>query len=143
KVIATFSEPVTASSITMTLTGPSGSVSGAVAYDSATTTATFTPTSPLATSTSYTAAVSGARDAAGNVMASVTWSFTTAAPAPPPPDQGPGGPVLVINNSSTSASQFSPFTAEILRTEGLNEFATVDLSTVTASVLSQYDTVLL
>jgi hypothetical protein len=143
KVTATFSEPVTASSITMTLTGPSGSVPGTVAYDPATSTATFTPTSPLATSTSYTAAVSGARDAAGNVMAPVSWSFTTAAPPPPPPDQGPGGPVLVIKSSSTSASQFSPFAAEILRTEGLNEFATADLSTVTASMLSGYDTVLL
>jgi hypothetical protein len=143
KVTATFSEPVTASSITMTLTGPSGAVPGTVDYDSATTTAGFAPTSALAASTSYTATVSGARDPAGNVMAPVSWSFTTAAPPPPPPDQGPGGPVLVIKNSSTSASQFSPFTAEILRTEGLNEFATADLSTITASVLNQYDTVLL
>ncbi len=142
-VTVTFSEPVTASTIAMTLTGPSGTVAGSVAYDSPTRTATFTPSSALAYSASYTANVSGAADPAGNVMSPVSWSFTSAAPPPPPLDQGPGGPVLVIKNSSTSASQFSPFAAEVLRAEGLNEFATADLSTVTASVLNQYDVVLL
>jgi len=101
------------------------------------------PTAALATSASYTVTVSGAADPAGNVMSDVSWSFTTAGPAPPPPDQGPGGPVLVIKNSAPTASQFTPFTAEILRTEGLNEFATADLSTVTATMLNQYDVVLL
>ena len=146
-VSATFSEPVTpvppASTVTMTLTGPSGAAAGTVSYDTATTTVKFTPTGALANSTSYTAAVSGAKDAAGNVMAPISWSFTTAAPPPPPPDQGPGGPVLVIKNSAAGASQFTPFTAEILRTEGLNEFATADLSTVTSTVLGQYDVVVL
>ena len=142
-VTATFSEPVTASGLAMTLTGPSGAVAGATAYDAATSTATFTPAAALATSTGYTASVSGARDAAGNVMAPVTWSFTTAAPPPPPPDQGPGGPVLVIKSAATGAGGFTPFLAEVLRTEGLNEFATADLSTVTASTLSGYDVVLL
>src|SRR5262249_251023 len=107
------------------------------------TTATFTPTSALANSTSYTASVSGAADLAGNVMSPVSWSFSTAGPPPPPPDQGPGGPVLVITSSATGASPFSSYTAESLRAEGLNEFATADLSTVTAAVLNQYDVVLL
>jgi hypothetical protein len=49
----------------------------------------------------------------------------------------------VIKNSAPTASQFTPFAAEMLRTEGLNEFATADLSTVTATVLSQYDVVVL
>ena len=142
-VSATFSEPVTASSVSMTLTGPSGAVAGTTVYDAGSSTATFTPTAALANSTAYTIAVSGARDAAGNVMAPVSWSFTTAAPPPPPPDQGPGGPVLVIKSSAAGASGFTPFLAEVLRTEGLNEFATADLSAVTASVLSQYDVVLL
>jgi hypothetical protein len=142
-VSATFSEPVTASTIVMSLTGPSGSVPGTVAYNAATTTVTFTPTAALATSTAYTAALTGARDTAGNVMAPATWSFTTAAPPPPPPDQGPGGPVLVVKSAASGASGFTPFLAEVLRTEGLNEFATTDLSAVTASVLAQYDVVLL
>ncbi len=48
---------------------------------------------------------------------------------PPPPDEGPGGPILVISNS---ANPFSRYYAEILRAEGLNEFAVTDLSTVNA-----------
>jgi len=140
-VTATFSEPV--SNVTLGLTGPGGAVAGATAYDPATTTATFTPTAPLADSTSYTASVSGARDGAGNQMAPVSWSFTTAAPAPPPPDQGPGGPVLVIRNPTAPASQFTPFAAEVLRAEGLNEFATANLAAVTASTLAGYDVVVL
>ncbi|MFI7544407.1 DUF4082 domain-containing protein [Actinoplanes sp. NPDC049599] len=142
-VVATFSEPVTASGIAMTLTGPSGVVTGTTTYDAGAGAATFTPAAALATSTGYTASVSGARDAAGNVMTPVTWSFTTAAPPPPPPDQGPGGPVLVIKSAATGAGGFTPFLAEVLRTEGLNEFATADLSAVTASMLNSYDVVLL
>ncbi len=140
-VSATFSEPVTPATVVITLNP--GAVAGTLAYDAATTTSTFTPNSPLATSTTYTVAVSGAKDAASNTMTPVSWSFTTAAPPPPPPDQGPGGPVLVIKNSVAGASQFTPFTAEILRTEGLNEFATADLSTVNSTVLGQYDVVVL
>ncbi|MFI5894012.1 DUF4082 domain-containing protein [Actinoplanes sp. NPDC051513] len=142
-VTASFSEPVTASTIVMSLTGPSGAVTGATAYDAAGATATFTPGSALAYSTTYTASVSGARDAAGNQMTPVTWNFTTAAAPPPSSDQGPGGPVLVIRSSASGAGGFTPFLNEVLRTEGLNEFAAADLSTVTASTLSQYDVVLL
>ena len=61
-------------------TAPTSAVAGDHRrYDAATRTATFTPTAALATSTAYTATVSGAKDAAGNTMAPVTWSFTTAA----------------------------------------------------------------
>ena len=42
---------------------------------------TFIPSAPLAPNTTYTARISGAKDAAGNVMAPFSWSFTTA-PAP-------------------------------------------------------------
>ncbi|MDI6101743.1 DUF4082 domain-containing protein [Actinoplanes sp. NEAU-A12] len=140
-VTATFNEPVTAAAVA--LTGPSGAVAGSTSYDSATSSVVFTPSAALAYSTSYTATVSGARDAAGNVMTSATWSFTTAAAPPPPPDQGPGGPVLVIKSSVSGASGFTSFTAEVLRAEGLNEFATAELSTVTPAVLGQYDVVLL
>ena len=51
--------------------------------------------------------------------------------------------MLVVKNSSSPAGQFTPFTAEILRTEGLNEFAVADLSAVTATLLNQYSVVLL
>ncbi len=142
-VTATFSEPVVASSVVMSLSGPSGTVAGTTSYDANAGMATFKPTAALATSTGYTITVSGAKDVAGNVMTPVSWSFTTAAPPPPPVDQGPGGPVLVIKSSVSGASGFTPFVAEVLRNEGINEFATADLSTVTASVLAQYDVVLL
>ena len=81
-----------------------------------------------------------AKDAAGNTMAPVTWRFTTAAPPPPPPDQGPGGPVAIVTSSS---NPYSKYLAEILRTEGLNEFSNVDLSDLSAATLSSYDVVVL
>ncbi len=56
------------------------------------------------------------------------------------PNTGPGGPVLVIHSSS---NPFSLYTAEILRAEGLNEFAVMDISLVTATVLNNYDVVVL
>jgi hypothetical protein len=81
-VTATFSEPVQSGTIGFTLSGPGGAVPAAVTYDGPSQTATLNPNADLATSTSYTATVSGARDTAGNPMtAPVSWSFTTAAAA--------------------------------------------------------------
>ena len=99
-------------------------VAGTVGYDAATRTATLTPGARLATSTTYTATVSGGaggvKDAAGNALAADrTWTFTTAAPPPPPPDQGPGGPILVV---ASAGDPFGRYYAEILRAEGLNAF---------------------
>ncbi|GAA2418064.1 hypothetical protein GCM10010191_30870 [Actinomadura vinacea] len=75
-----FDEPVQGGTIQFTMTGPGGTqVDGAVSYNPDTRTATFTPTSPLAWTTKYTATVQGAKDLAGNAMAGArTWSFTTA-----------------------------------------------------------------
>jgi len=56
-------------------------VAGTIGYDSATRTATFTPGAALMAATTYSVTVSGATDSAGNTMAPVTWSFTTAASA--------------------------------------------------------------
>jgi methionine-rich copper-binding protein CopC len=78
-VTATFSEAVQSSTIKMTLSGPNGSVSGSLDYDSPSRKATFTPGAPLAASTTYTVNVSGAKDLADNTMDPVSWSFTTAA----------------------------------------------------------------
>ena len=91
----------------------------------------------LGSSTTYTMTVnggaSGVADTAGNRLAADrTWTFTTAA-FPPPPDSGPGGPILVITKSS---NPFSQYYAEILRAEGLNEFALADISTVSAATLA-------
>src|SRR4051812_49418155 len=82
KATATFSEAVQQSTIKFELKAPDGTaVPANMTYDSATRTATLAPSAPLASSTTYTAAVSGAQDAAGNTMSPVTWSFTTAAPS--------------------------------------------------------------
>jgi hypothetical protein len=56
-----------------------------MSYDSSSRTVTLTPSAALATSTNYTASLSGAKDAAGNTMAATAWSFTTAAVTPTPP----------------------------------------------------------
>jgi hypothetical protein len=84
-VTATFSkamDPSTINTTTFTLTGPSGSVSGTVAYIAATNVATFTPASPpgLAVSTTYTATITtGTADTFGNhLAANFVWTFTTA-----------------------------------------------------------------
>ena len=79
---ATFSEAVDSTSITMSLTGPSGAVPGTRTYDPASRSVTLAPASALAASTTYSVSVSGAQDPAGNTMVPVTWLFTTAA-APP------------------------------------------------------------
>ena len=80
---AIFSEPMdplTITNLTFTLTGPGTTpVLGTVTYSG--TTATFTPTVNLAPSTLYTSTITtGARDLAGNPLASnYVWTWTTAA----------------------------------------------------------------
>ena len=82
---ATFSEamdPSTINAMTFLLrsTLSGAAVSGTVAYNPATFTATFTPSSPLMGATTYTATITtGARDVAGNPLAaSRSWTFITA-----------------------------------------------------------------
>ena len=78
-VTATFSEAVQASTISFNLQDPSGTtVSASVSYNSSNYTVTLTPSSSLAYATTYTATISGAQDLAGNVMSTVSWSFTSA-----------------------------------------------------------------
>ena len=150
-IIATFSEAVNATTVsgaTVELRDSSGALVPAnVIYDGPSRSAMLDPTAGLAYSTTYTATVHGGatdpriKDLSGNAMASnFTWSFTTSAPPPPPPNDGPGGPILVV---SSTGNPFSRYYAEILRAEGLNAFAAIDLSIVTASTLAAYDVVIL
>jgi len=63
------------------------------------------------------------------------------APVPPPhPDEGPGGPLLIV---AASTGGFSRYLAEILRTEGLNEFLATDISRMDAALLAGHDLVIL
>lgn len=137
-VTATFSEAVTADSVSLTLADAGGSVAGTVTYDSTSRTATLKPSASLKASTTYSASAS-ATDTAGNAMtAPATWSFTTA--APPPPSTTMSGPVLVV--APTGAS-FAGYLPEILKTEGLNAFTKGDLSALNATDLAKYDVVVL
>jgi hypothetical protein len=82
KVVATFSEDMTAATLsgtTFTVTDPSGAVAGEVTYADDVDTAIFTPTATLAASTIYTATITtGAKDLAGNPLeADKGWTFTT------------------------------------------------------------------
>ncbi|MDT8446622.1 MAG: Ig-like domain-containing protein [bacterium] len=79
-IAAIFSEylnPATVSSTTFTVKAGTAAVSGTVSYLGYT--ATFTPTSNLATSTVYTATLTtGLKDLAGNALAaSKSWTFTS------------------------------------------------------------------
>ncbi|MBH8555795.1 DUF4082 domain-containing protein [Nostocaceae cyanobacterium CENA357] len=91
---ATFSEPIdpaTINSSTFELRNAGSTlISATVTYDEASLTATLTPSSPLASSTTYNATVKGGatdprvKDLAGNALAAnFTWSFTTTSTAPP------------------------------------------------------------
>ena len=85
--VATFGtamNPATINAATFTLTGPgAASVAGQVTYDAPSRAAIFTPSSPLALSTSYTATIkTGAQDLFGNPTAKqFGWTFITAAVA--------------------------------------------------------------
>ena len=86
-ITVTFSESVQASSITSStfvLKDPSNNtVTATVSYNDTTHAATLQPSSPLANSTTYTATISGATDAAGNTMTGpFSWSFTTTTTPP-------------------------------------------------------------
>jgi hypothetical protein len=79
-ITATFSEPVTASTISFVIEDPNNNVvPSTTSYNSNTNAATLTPKAALNASTTYTATLSGATDANGNVMSPVSWSFTTGA----------------------------------------------------------------
>ena len=150
-VSATFSEAISAVSVSGSSfelrDNTNALVAAAVSYDALARTALLTPANALAYSTTYTATLKGGsldpriKDLAGNALAAdVSGSFTTTAPPPPPPTDGPGGPILVI---SRAANPFSRYYAEILRAEGLNEFSAMDVSLVDATVLNNYDVVIL
>ena len=144
-ITASFSEAIASSTLTPTTftlqAGNNPAVSATLSYNASTFTATLTPASALAAGTAYTARIvggpTGVADLAGNRLASdVVWSFTTRTS----PAQGPGGPILVV---ASTANPFTTYYAEILRAEGVNAFATLDVNTVQDATLASYDVVLL
>ena len=105
---AVFSEAVQQATIAIELRGPGSTlVPATTTYDAATRTVTLDPNANLATNTSYTATVSGARDTAGNQMAPVSWSFTTEAPDTTAPTltnrtPAPGATGVAVNANTTA-----------------------------------------
>lgn len=82
-VQATFAKPVNAASVALSvMTGGGQSVAGATAYDSGTRRATFTPTSPLAGGTTFTASLTAKSVDDVDMADPEIWSFTTADTAP-------------------------------------------------------------
>ncbi len=84
---AVFSERIDPATLLFTLLGPSGAISGTVAYVPATRRASFTPASFLLPYTPYTATIAGTlEDLYGNPMgADYGWSFTTGPADTSPP----------------------------------------------------------
>ena len=120
-ITATFSEAMNASTITsatFSATGPgAAAVPGTVSYNSSTNTATFAPSSALAAGTAYTATVTtGAKDAAGNAMASnKVWSFTTAAAssAQLAPALGTASAFVVLAGSTVTSTGATALTGDL------------------------------
>ena len=122
-------------------------VPATVSYSVINRTATLTPATALIHSSVYTATVKGGvadprvKDLAGNALENdYVWTFSTADPPPPPPTEGPGGPVLLI---SAAANPFSRYPVEILRAQGFNAFTAMDVSEVSASIMNDYDVIIL
>ena len=100
-VIANFSEPILATSVTpstFTLTAGGNAVAGTREVNGST--VTFTPTSLLAYGTTYTATLTtGVQDVAGNeLVLARSWTFTTV-PNPPPTVMAVTPPSLATNVS--------------------------------------------
>ncbi|MEX5631248.1 DUF4082 domain-containing protein [Parafrankia sp. FMc2] len=80
-VTATFSEDITAGSASLVLRDAANAVvPSAVAYNATDRRITLTPNATLPSGSTFTAVLSGASDAEGNVMNPAMWSFTTAGP---------------------------------------------------------------
>jgi hypothetical protein len=121
-VNATFSEammPGTIITANFTLTGLGGdTVIGVVTYNSLTDIATFTPSSPLALDTKYTATITtGAEDLAGNALLSnYVWSFTTSTLAelsPPPVALGAAADFVILAGGAITDVPASVITGDV------------------------------
>ncbi len=141
-VSATFSEPVQASTITFTLKNGVNTVGSTVNYDPATKSVELVPTSNLAASTTYTASLSGAQDLSGNVMTTLTWTFTTAAsPGTTPPAvtaETPAPNALLVATNSTVTATFNE--AVTSSTVNASNFVLKNSSGTTVAATVSYNT---
>ncbi len=109
-VTATFNQSVVGSSITTSdfvLKDPNNkTVTATVSYNDSNHTATLTPSGPLAAGVTYTATISGVKDAAGSIMtAPVSWSFTITATVPTVISHTPAsGATGVVHRTTVTAT---------------------------------------
>src|SRR3989338_2403219 len=101
-ITVTFSETIDSSSFNLTLSDGGGNIAGTTTTNNAV--VTFTPSSSLSYSTTYTATISsGVQDTAGNAMASnYTWSWTTASNTTASDTTAPSSPTISINSGASS-----------------------------------------
>lgn len=124
-------------------TSTGASVTGSTSLDSNTGSLVFTPNSPLASSTAYVLSIaSSLKDVFGTNFSGTDYSlnFTTGAAWNTSLNDGKGGPILVVTSTT---NKFSTYTAEILRSEGINYFEVADISTLNSDLLADYTYVLL
>ena len=118
-VVATFSEamnPATINATTFTLAASGTPVAGTVTYVVSSDVATFTPTSPLALNTLYTATITtGAQDLNGDSLASnYVWTFTTAVnPCQPPVPLGSACTFGILGGATVTSNGPSDVTGDI------------------------------
>ena len=115
-VTATFSEAVQGvSGTTFTLKAGSTAVGAQTDYNPTSQVATLTPSAPLAANTQYTATLTGGasaiKGATGTPLATVSWTFTTAAPAdtiaPTVTAQTPAANATGVGTATTVTATFS------------------------------------
>lgn len=120
-ITATFSEAMTASTVTattFTVTGPGATpVPGTVAYNASTDMASFTPTSALAANTAYSATITtGAKDLAGNAIATNhAWNFSTSATSgsQTAPVLGGAGAFVILGGSTVTSTGATALTGDM------------------------------
>lgn len=118
-------------------------VAGSTSIESTTGDLVFTPSSQLASSTAYTLTIaSSLKDVFGTNFDGdgYSLSFTTGIAANTTLNDGKGGPILVVTSST---NKFSAYTAEILRSEGINYFTVADINALDSGLLASYKYVLL
>ncbi len=139
--VTEFTLPATSTTFSVAITGFSATdneaVTGYLVNESATPPSLAAPGWSAAPASSYRFTTTGrktlyawVRDAAGNVSAGLSAVVTISV----------DGPILLV---SSSLNPFSSYYAEILRAEGFNAFAEVDISSLTAEMLAAHDLVLL